>query len=282
VTLVADEWGPSGGVPVVLLHCGAQTRKAWGGTAQALAAARFHVYSVDLRGHGDSGWARDGDYSLDAVAADIRAVASLLDRPVLVGASLGGIGALLAEAESDRGLTRALVLVDVTPRIEVEGANRILRFLTAHPEGFGSVEEAARAVAEYLPHRERPDDITGLANNLRRNESGRYCWHWDPRILETNPTASDAFRRRLDDAAKRLSLPVLVIRGGLSDVVSPQGIREFLRIVPGAEHQEVPRAGHMVAGDRNDSFTDAVLDFLARVTSPPPELDLPERTALAP
>jgi non-heme chloroperoxidase len=271
LTLVADEWGEptAGGVPVLLLHGGAQTRQAWRGTAAALAGMGYYVQTLDLRGHGESDWAGDGDYSFEAVVADVRAVAGRLDRPVIVGASLGGVAALLGQAESGNHLARALVLVDVTPRIEVAGTERIIRFLTSRPDGFGSVEEAADAVAEYLPHRDRPGSTEGLARNLRRGTDGRYHWHWDPRVLamitEARPAWTDSFREKLEEAASRLSIPVLLVRGGASDVVSPDGARQFLDLVPGAEYQEVPRAGHMVAGDQNDRFSEAVVGFLTRV-----------------
>lgn len=275
LVLVADEWGEPAEdrISVLLLHGGAQTRQAWGGTAAAVAAIGYHVQTLDLRGHGESEWARNGDYSFDAVVADVRAVAERLDRPVLVGASLGGVAALLGQAESGNNLARALVLVDVTPRIEVAGTERIIRFLNSRPDGFGSVEEAAEAVAEYLPHRDRPVRTDGLVKNLRRGTDGRYRWHWDPKLLamitETRPAGSDAFRERLEDASSRLRIPVLLVRGGASDVVSSNGAREFLDLVPGAEYQEVPRAGHMVAGDQNDRFTEAVLGFLSTVAPVP-------------
>lgn len=271
VTLVGDEWG-AGNSSVLLLHGGAQTRYAWGATATELARLGYRVVAIDLRGHGESDWAPGGDYSFGAFVADVRAVAEHLHQPVVVGASLGGVSALLAQAASANTMARALVLVDVTPRIESAGAQRIVQFLTERPDGFGSVAEAAEAVASYLPHRSRPATTAGLERNLRRNASGRYEWHWDPELLsmlvETRPAESDGFHEGLTAAAASLTVPVLLVRGGLSDVVSPAGAREFLDLVPGAEYREVPRAAHMVAGDSNDRFTEAIVTFLARIESP--------------
>src|SRR5690606_10858671 len=99
-------------------------------------------------------------------------------RPVLVGASLGGLTALLLEGEIAPGTARGLVLVDVAPRVEPEGVLRIHAFMTAHPDGFADLEEAAAAISDYLPHRPRRGVPPGLAKNLRRGADGRWRWHW--------------------------------------------------------------------------------------------------------
>jgi len=264
LVLAADAWGDPSDRPVLLLHGGGQTRHAWGGTAAALAREGWYAVALDLRGHGDSGWDARGDYSVDAFVADLRAVLGQLpERPVLVGASLGGITALLAEAESETSISRALVLVDIAVRIEPEGALRIISFMQARPEGFASLDEAADAVAAYLPHRERPSDLSGLAKNLRRGADGRWRWHWDPRFLEPGHGPRPGQQGdRMEAAARRLRVPTLLVRGRLSDLLSEQGARHFLELAPLARFVDVSGAGHMVAGDRNDRFTDAVLGFL--------------------
>jgi non-heme chloroperoxidase len=262
--LRADAWGVEGAPPVVLLHGGGQTRHAWGGTARALAEEGWTAIAVDQRGHGESEWAPDGDYSFDAFADDVAALArSSAQPPVLVGASLGGIASLLAVGEGG-ARARALVLVDIAPRFELDGAQRIVDFMHARPEGFASLEEAADAVAAYLPHRERPRDLSGLAKNLRRERDGRWRWHWDPRFMARDrPRLADAgFPERLDAAARALRVPTLLVRGRLSDLLSEEGARHFLALVPHARYADVSDAGHMVAGDRNDRFTEAVRRFL--------------------
>lgn len=274
--LAADRWGDSQDPPVVLLHGGGQTRHSWHGTAQRLAAAGWQAYSVDLRGHGDSQWAPDGDYSLDAYAGDVAAVArAMAEPPALVGASLGGIASLTAVGESTEGLARALVLVDVAPHIEAAGAQRIGDFMrSGMDDGFASLEEAADAVAAYNPHRPRPKDLSGLTKNLRQRDDGRWVWHWDPRFLgglrggqgsEDETRTMEARENRLDAAARALRLPVLLVRGRVSDLLSEQGARDFAALVPHAELVDVEGAGHMVAGDRNDVFNQGIVDFLARV-----------------
>jgi non-heme chloroperoxidase len=262
--LAADAWGDPAAPPVVLLHGGGQTRHAWGGTAEALAREGWRAIAVDLRGHGESGWAPDGDYSFEAFVNDVRAwVGSFGRPPVLVGASLGGISALLAEGEAREPLCAALVLVDIAARIEREGAVRIIEFMKARPEGFATLEEAADAVSSYLPHRKRPRDLAGLARNLRRDPNGRWRWHWDPAFLEPGRGPQPGQDTgRLERAARALRVPTLLVRGRLSDLLSEEGARHFLSLAPHARFADVSEAGHMVAGDRNDLFTEAVVDFL--------------------
>jgi non-heme chloroperoxidase len=264
LALAADAYGHPAHPPVLLLHGGGQTRFAWGGTAQALAAAGWYAVSMDLRGHGESSWDPAGDYSVEAFVEDVQAVVARLGAaPVLVGASLGGIAALIAEGESHPSFASALVLVDIAPRIEPVGAVRIIQFMQGKPEGFATLEEAADAVASYLPHRRRPSDLSGLAKNLRRTPDGRYRWHWDPKFLEPgHGPRPGQDTDRLRAAARRLRVPTLLVRGRLSDLLSQEGANEFLALVPHARFADVSDAGHMVAGDRNDRFTSAVLDFL--------------------
>jgi non-heme chloroperoxidase len=264
--IVADGWGDDAAPPVILLHGGGQTRHAWGGTAERLAKAGFYALTVDLRGHGDSRWHAEGDYNLDAYVADLHTIIDRLGRrPALVGASLGGMVSMVSQGELHPGSAWALVLVDITPRIEREGVQRIVEFMTSKPDGYESLEEAAKAITDYLPHRKPTRDFAGLAKNLRLGPDGRYRWHWDPAFLRSAARrASVANPNRLVDAARHLSLPTMLVRGRMSDIVSEETAREFLELVPHAEYVDVADAAHMVAGDRNDVFSDAVIDFLER------------------
>jgi pimeloyl-ACP methyl ester carboxylesterase len=273
--LAADVAGPDDGPPAVLLHGGGQTRHSWGTTQAALAARGWRAYSVDLRGHGDSEWAADGDYGLDAFAGDVLALTAAIGRPpALVGASLGGISSLAAVGEHpDAAVGSALVLVDVAPRIEEAGRDRIGAFMGEHmDDGFGSLEEVADAIQRYNPHRPRPRDLSGLSKNLRRRD-GRWYWHWDPQFIRGMPGASDETRtslvapERLEAAARNLRVPVLLVRGLVSDLLSEAGAQALLALIPQAEMVSVEGAGHMVAGDRNDLFNDAVVRFLSGVAS---------------
>ena len=273
--LTADVAGPADGPPVLLVHGGGQTRHAWG-SALAAVSQNWRGYSIDLRGHGDSEWSADGEYSLDGFATDVVAVASSFDTPpALVGASLGGIACLVAIAEHvGSPLARALVLVDVAPRIEAKGVARIGQFMTANLDGFDSLEQVADLIAEYNPHRPRPKNLDGLKKNLRRRADGKWVWHWDPRFVSGRRGSPDETRSslidgsRLADAARALTIPTLLVRGRMSDLLSEQGAQELLELVPHAQLVDVAGAGHMVAGDRNDLFNNAVVDFLDTVRAP--------------
>jgi pimeloyl-ACP methyl ester carboxylesterase len=264
VRLAVHEEGSVGGRPVLLLHGGGQTRFAWGATQGELASRGYRVIAADLRGHGESDWAPDGDYSPATIARDLlRLIEWTGGRPALVGASLGGLAALLASGESDAEICSALVLVDVTPRVHMLGAQRVMAFMRSHPDGFEDLDQAADAVASYLPNRPRPPEASGLARNLRPGANGRLRWHWDPALVEREPQ-DIVDTGRLLAAAARITVPALLVRGALSDVVTVDTAAEFRGVIPEAEFVTVPRAGHMVAGDENDVFTAVVADFLDR------------------
>ena len=269
LTLRGDAYGNPKGHPVLLLHGGGQTRHAWAGTALALAEAGWYAVALDLRGHGESDWCPSGRYDHMSFAADVTTVAEYFERPpVLVGASLGGMSSLFALGRAQRegrpAPASALVLVDIATRMELDGARRILDFMSQKPDGFDSLEEAAEAIASYNPHRPRPRDLGGLKKNLRLGEDGRYRWHWDPAFVNGRLTPdSMKILDSLDSAARGLSIPTLLVRGRMSDLLSQEGANEFLAQVPHARFADVSGAGHMVASDRNDLFTRAVLDFLS-------------------
>lgn len=264
VRLVADSWGQESAPAVLLLHGFGQARHAWRETGARLAAAGYRAVAPDARGHGDSSRAPQGRYALDDFVADARALAAGLNGPAVVGASMGGLSGLLAEAETPGGLCRALVLVDIAPRWRERGVARILAFMRAHPEGFKSLEEASRAVAEYLPHRQARRAASGLRRYLRADPGGRLVWHWDPRLLEQVGPEAAPYHDRLMAAARALICPAMLVTGELSDVVSEEAAEEFLQAAPHARHVSVPGAAHMVAGDANEAFTDSVLAFLQR------------------
>lgn len=263
LTLVADAAGPPGGVPLLFLHGGGQTRQSWGGAIGEAARRGYRAISLDLRGHGESGWSADGRYDMDLFTADIRRVLTAIGQPAaLVGASLGGLTALMVAATPPPAVA-GLVLVDVATRLEEKGTGEIAAFMTSAPDGFASLDDAADAVSAYLPHRPRPKDTSGLLRNLRLRD-GRYHWHWDPAFVSRARTASRPDPSVFEDAARALAVPTLLVRGGRSRVVSRESAQAFLDLVLGAEWVDVAGADHMVAGDANDSFNAAVFDFLAR------------------
>lgn len=267
VTIVADAAGPATGQPLLFLHGGGQTRQSWGNAVREAAARGYHALSADLRGHGESGWAPDGRYDLDLFADDIRAVVAALDRPpVLIGASLGGIASLMVAAAPPPAVA-ALILVDIAVKIETEGTKEIGDFMASGREGFASLEEAADAVSAYIPHRPRPKDVSGLMRNLRLR-GGRYYWHWDPAFMRPRQDAPPIRGDMLEDAARVLTVPTLLVRGGRSRVLTAEGAQAFLDLVPHARLADVAGADHMVAGDANDSFNAVVFDFLEEIALP--------------
>lgn len=261
--LTADVGGDSAGPSVVLMHGGGQTRHAWGTTARALVASGRYVVSLDLRGHGDSDWDAHGDYSLDLQVRDLRAVLRQIPgKPALLGASLGGFIALLTVGEAEEPVASSLTLVDVTPMVDPDGEARVLGFMTAYPQGFAHIDEAADAVAAYLPHRPRPTSTAGLQRNLRLRADGRYYWHWDPALFNHLKASPQYQLARYEAAARRVQVPTLLVRGQRSELVTPANVQHFLDLIPTARYVDVAGAGHMVAGDRNDAFSAAVLAFL--------------------
>ncbi len=271
IHLVADVWGDDRDWPVLLMHGGGQTRHAWGSTAEALARSGWRAVSLDLRGHGDSEWALNADYSFTAYSADCLAVIDRLGRPpVLVGASLGGVTALLAEGASDRVVSSGLVVVDITHRTNPAGIRRIRDFMASGLEGFATLDEAAAAIAAYTPNRPRRVNPAGLMKVLRQRRDGRWYWHWDPRFLEGGRTEvpRPEFEALFQAAMGNIRVPTLLVRGLLSDVVTEEGVQEFLRRIRGAKVVDVGGAAHMVAGDQNDAFSQAVIGFLERDVRP--------------
>ncbi len=266
--IIASEWGDNLNPLVIMLHGGGQTRHSWKGVAAKIADLGFHVIAHDLRGHGESFWDSDGDYTFDAHRDDlIKIIQKLGKKANLVGASLGGMISLsLAGHEEENKHCSGLIMVDIGMRPNDEGSDRIVEFMRSGAKGFASVEEAADAVSGYLPHRERPKDISGLKKNLRLKEDGRYYWHWDPLFL-TDRTGMGEVReerfKQLENSAKRIAVPTLLVQGALSDILTNKEKEEFLNAVPHAKFAEIQQATHMVVGDKNDIFAEAIVDFLS-------------------
>lgn len=262
LTLAADEWGDPAAPTVLLLHGGGQTRHSWKTAGAHLAAHGLHAVALDSRGHGDSDWAPTRDqYRLEDLCADVLAVLPGLSPPVtLVGASMGGLVSLRLAATHPELVAR-LILVDIVVRMEPEGIDRIREFMRSAPDGFATLEDAADAVAAYLPHRPRPHSVEGLRKNLRLRE-GRWHWHWDPTMFAGGPPDAIPFVSELDGLARQVQAPTLLLRGAKSDIVSDEGVEHFTGLIPHVSVASLDDAAHTAAADDNDAFTAAVVGFI--------------------
>ncbi|SEL69513.1 Pimeloyl-ACP methyl ester carboxylesterase [Pseudoxanthomonas sp. GM95] len=255
------------GLPTLLYtHGFGQTRGAWHKTGLGLAAQGYAGLAYDARGHGGSQRnAHDLPYDAEQFIDDLIIVAGEQpEPPVLIGASMGGLFGLIAESRWP-GLFSALVLVDITPHWEKAGLSRVLEFATAFPSGFESPAQAAELVANYLPNRPRRS-AEELIPLMHEGEDGRWRWHWDMRLIDDLVRDSAQHQDDIAEAARSVRCPVLLVSGGRSEMVSEDNIRSFQALVPHAQHVQLPQAGHMLAGDDNDAFTGAVLDYLGTLS----------------
>jgi len=259
------EWGSSTAPPLVCLHGGGQTAYMWEELGDAL-RDRYHVLAPDLPWHGDSD--PIDDMSRQTIAASLPPLLREFgyDRAAFVGASLGGIVSLtLAAASPD--VVGAVALIDIGHRLEDEGVNRIIEFMTRR-ESFASLEEAAADVAEYLPQRKavRPEN---LRRNLRQRPDGRWVWkHAYGRRLRDDAQPPGGWRELiagLDEEVTTLRCPVLVLRGSASDVLSDEGAEEVAALIPDARLATIGSAGHHAAGDNPESTVGLVGAFLTEI-----------------
>ncbi|MBA2933663.1 alpha/beta hydrolase [Sphingomonas sp. CGMCC 1.13654] len=263
VMLCADEHGPPNGLPVLFFHGGGQSRRSWNSAARMVGAAGYRGLSFDLRGHGESGWAEDGDYMLDAFARDVAALIDGFDEPVvLVGASRGGQAALVG-ASRRPGRVAMVMLADVAPLLRDSGVDEFRGFFRASMGGFSTLDEAADALATHLD-RPRTADASRLAKTMRTGEDGRLYWQWDPKTVSPEFLNPPSETIALEEAAARIKDPVILVRAEFSNIVSDASVDLFRRLTPQLEVIEAKGVGHMITGDRNDAFAETLLDRLGR------------------
>jgi len=269
ITLEFDLWGKIKRDAILLLHGGGQTRHSWNATAEKITQVDGCAITMDLRGHGDSDWSHEGDYELSDFSEDVAFLIDTLEiQPSLVGASLGGLVGIYLEGRYSPGSISALVLVDIVPNINVLGAEKIKDFMLEHSKtGFSSLSEVSDILSEYNPHREKSSDLEGLKKNLRKRGE-KWFWHWDPLFISSERGKENPDMRNpelLNELCSNISVPMLLVRGKLSDLVTEIQVREFLERFPEASFADVSGAGHMVVGDKNDAFANEVIEFLNHI-----------------
>ena len=264
------EWGaPNAPAPdapaIVLLHGGHQSAHSWDLVSLHL-AQRHRVLALDQRGHGDSEWARDVEYSNQVMALDAEAfiVALGLVRPIVVGHSMGGRNAMLL-ARNSPGLLSALALVDIGPEISDEGRHAIAGFVRTNQE-FADLEEFAANVRKYDPYRSMEHIERTVKYNMLQRADGRFVSKCDstPRRLGIVPSHAPGDQLTLEDA-RRLALPVLVIRGANSNILTAEAAARFRAALPHGELTTVADCGHNVHSQNTMGFLQALGGFLDTV-----------------
>jgi len=258
------DWGTHGLAPLLCLHGITQTAHSWDEVAPALARSH-HVRALDQRGHGDSGWASDGDYRIATQSGDVE---RLLDTTspgptVLVALSMGGLVALTVAARRP-DLVRALVVVDIAPEVQRGGVDNIRNFVAATDE-LDTFDDFVTRAHAFNPRRSLDNIRDRLRHNLRQLPNGRWTWKYDPALR--NPARVGEGMGDLWERAATIRCPVLIVRGGESDILAPEVAARFGTIV-GAEVRTVAGAGHSVMGDNPAGFLAAVEPFLAALPSP--------------
>lgn len=266
-TLIGDICNASGGPTAILLHGGGQSRSSWRIATQRLGNAQLKACAIDLRGHGDSDWSPDGDYHIDRFVADLVSVIEQLGSPaVLIGASFGGHVSLLAAARHP-SLVRAIVLCDVTPWIEGEATKAMRYTMFTAAAGFASVQDAAKHIDEIRGYPSKLD-ANRLRRHMRQDAEGRLYWRWDPQFFLSQDTQNEDLTELLTAAAENLKIPTLLIRAEQSEIVTPQQIAKFARMVPHASTAVIAGARHTVSADDNDKYASLILGFLDSLNSP--------------
>lgn len=268
IALVGEEVSTHNDPSILFAHGFGQTRQSWLSAQSALAIEGSGSIAWDMRGHGESGRNPDSlHYHAEQFAEDVNLLSKQFSsKPVLVGASMGGLTGMMVQAKYNA--FSALVLVDVTPRWEIAGVARIMAFMNAFPEGFDSYAHAAEVIADYLPHRRERKSSSQL-KFLLREQQGRLMWHWDRRMLGEFVEDSEHLQDDIREAARQITVPTLLISGGKSDIVSAHTVEDFLQLVPHAHHHHLPDATHMVAGDDNDAFNDTLVNFKRTLSQQP-------------
>jgi len=257
------EWGDDSAPVILMLHGFGVSGHMFDEFAERM-QDRYHLIAVDQRGHGDSEWSAEGDYSREAFVRDIEGLQAALglERFSLVGHSMGGLNAV-AYTVANPPRVRALVLVDVGPESAKEGVDNIVRF-TRGPDEL-EFEEFVEMAHRFNPRRSVENIRERMRHRLRQLESGKWTWKFDNRFRKEDPELQIGSRLSNDEMwqlFRDVSVPTLLVRGAESDVLTPEIAERAAREMQRARLVVVPGAGHSVPGDNPDDFTAAVRDFI--------------------
>ncbi len=260
------EWGSAANPPMLLLHGFAQTCHSWDFVALGF-SDDYRVIVLDQRGHGDSDWAADGDYSPETQQNDISAVVSEigLEDFTLMGLSMGGRNSFTYAANNpDR--VRALVIVDAGPQNMQQGTQNIRNFVQQDDE-LDSVDAFVERVLKYNPRRP-PEQIRGsIMHNLKQLPNGKWTWKYDKRLRRPGRRmgSDPETEKRLWGYLEALQCPTLLVRGGASDIIAMDTADKMRKVIPNSQMATIEGAGHLVMGDSPAGFQRAVTEFLAEI-----------------
>ena len=266
--LTGEAFGDPTAPPVLFFHGGGQSRNAWRGSARNLGKVGYYAITFDLRGHGESEWASDGDYHVEAFARDVEALLTQFSRRVtLVGASRGGQAALIGGSRHPAKI-RLIMLADVAPDMPDDGIDGIRQFFAEGARGYESLEAAAGALSHHLDQ-PRMADPARLARSMRQDDKGRWHWHWDPATGKEDFLHPPSENEAVLAAAARATSPMVMVRAELSHLVNDTNTARFKALAPHLDVLTAPGAGHMFTADRNDAFAAELLAQLARYPEAP-------------
>lgn len=266
--LSGEAFGDPEAPPVLFFHGGGQSRSAWRGSARQVGEAGFYGIAFDLRGHGESDWAADGDYHVEAFARDVEALLTQFARRVtLVGASRGGQAALIGGSRHPARV-RLIMLADVAPDMPDDGIGGIRSFFAEGAKGYASLEAAVDALSLHLGQ-PRMADPARLSRSMRQDDEGRWHWHWDPATGNEEFLHPPSENEAVLAAAARVSSPLVMVRAELSHLVNDRNTARFKALAPHLELLTARGAGHMFTADRNDAFAEQLLTQLARYPEEP-------------
>ena len=262
------EWGDQTSPTILLLHGFAQQAHSWDFVALSF-CDRYRVIVLDQRGHGDSSWSKDGNYSLDAFQNDLESIVEKLELKtfILMGLSMGGRNAIMYAANNPDKVS-AVVIVDASPQNMEQGAANIRNFVEQDDQ-VSSLEEFVERIHRFNPRRDPIHIRSSIVNNVKQLENGKWTWKYDKLLRKhglPSSTQDSGITDKLWRSVETVICPTLVVTGAKSDIVSKQTLRRMIQRLQNGHESIVNDAGHLVMGDNPSGFEKAVSAFIANLT----------------